>query len=76
MTPPKENFSGLPSSSATIQRMGRMKRAPFEAGPGHGRGQDRSWMTRGRISMEQFVGGAAALGDFGGDDIRPWRFAR
>jgi hypothetical protein len=28
LTPAKENFSGLPLATATIHRIGRMKRAP------------------------------------------------
>ena len=48
--PPKVKCKGFPLRVATIQRIGRMKRAPSRPVQVIERGQVRSWIARGRIS--------------------------
>ena len=58
-TPPYENLSGLPSSTATIQRIGRIKRAPANPVQVIVFGQYKSWQNaRKDVGQEVFSGPA------------------
>src|SRR5438132_9434040 len=63
--PATESFSGRPSSTATIQRMGRMNRAPSRPVQVMERGQARSCTARQNGDQDLFSG-SAELGLFGG----------